>query len=170
MNGYEWLIVLGLLSLLVGLAYRSLADGSRTARSLAAAYLLFYLWTLAAIGARQCLVSSWEEYQSIAAMFIGVGGIFVMVGLATDGESDSSNAAGLGAVGLGGVMIAFKEAAAPFTYSEDFRITDIELTFGWDLFVKSAGLVFLTLIVLLIAASKVQSRRRKRATDADAPA
>lgn len=163
MNGNEWLIVLALFGLLAGLAYRSLGEASRMARTAVAAYLLLLLSIFAAIGARKYLASSWEEYQSIAAMFIGVGGIFLIVGLATDSERDSSNAAGLGAVGLGGIMIAFKEAVAPFADKQDFSIGDMEVTLGWEVFLKSTGLAFLTLIVLLLVGGEIQRRRLSKA-------
>lgn len=98
---------------------------------------------IGALMMRKYLLPDWDDYTSVAALIVGVGGVFAFVGLGSDTVQESANATGLGAIGFGGIMLALKEVVQSF--SEEASWEDL----GTQLFLKSIGWVFLMLVILV---------------------
>lgn len=132
-----------------------MADDPRWRRFLtttaATAFLLVILGGGAVI-LRNDLHASWHDYTAIASVILGVGGVFVLASIATDGAQEDANAVGLGAVGFGGILLAYKELMS--ASSPDAPNTDEPNLAAFAILVTA---VFIIMIVLLALAVFISS-------------
>lgn len=128
------------------------------ARTVISAFVILLLFVGGSWLFRNKLLDSWQTYTSIAATILGVGGVFVLVALASDAAQQAANVVGLGAVGLGSVMLAYKEVAAGFGKKEVVTEGYNQPEVGDVLFLQSTALIFITFVLMLWIVEFISSR------------